>query len=52
MASGAFSHPRGAIALGDVVESEEALAATGMRGTQGLLAQGRQRLTPTLMVNV
>jgi hypothetical protein len=37
--------------LCDVVEGKEALAAAGMRGSQGQAAQIRQRLTPALMVN-
>lgn len=52
VASRAFSHPRGTIAQGDLVKSEEALAAASVRGTQGLLAQLHRRLAPAFVVNV
>ena len=52
MTTGAFGHARGAIASGDVVKGEKPLAAPGMRGIQGLLAQVRHRLAPTVMINV
>jgi hypothetical protein len=42
---------RRAGALCDVVEGKEALAAAGMRGSQGQAAQIRQRLAPAFMIN-
>lgn len=47
----ARGHLGGTVTQGDVVKSEEALAAASMRGIQGLLAQVRHRLAPTAMVN-
>jgi hypothetical protein len=42
---------RGAGALGNVVKGKETLAAAGMHGGEGHLAQIRLRLAPTGMVN-
>ena len=41
----------GAGPLCDVVEGKEALAAAGMRGSQGQAAQSRQRLAPAFVIN-
>jgi len=51
MAAGACCDVRGASTLCDVVEGKEALAAAGMRGSQGQAAQIRQRLSPAFMIN-
>jgi len=51
VAADARCHMHGAIPLCDVVEGKEALAAAGMRGSQGQAAQIRQRLAPTFMIN-
>jgi hypothetical protein len=50
--SGAFANRRGTTAFGDLVQRQEAFAAAGMWGTQGQIAQIRNRLAPALMVNV
>ena len=42
---------RGASAFSDVVQGKETLAAAGMCGTQGQVAQVSLGLPPTLMVN-
>ena len=51
MTPGAFGHARGAITPGNVVKGGKSLPATGMNRAQGLLAQVRHRLAPTVMVN-
>ena len=50
-ATRAFRHRRGAVTLRDLMQSKEALAAPRMSGTQGQLAQIRQRLAPAPMIN-
>jgi hypothetical protein len=50
--SGAFGNRRGTTACGDLVQCQEAFAAARMGGTQGLIAQIRNRLAPALMVNL
>ena len=42
--SGAFGNRCGTTAFSDLVQSQEAFAATGMRGAQGQMAQIRNRL--------
>jgi hypothetical protein len=37
--------------LGNLVQRQEAFATAGMGGTQGQMAQIRNRLVPALMVN-
>lgn len=51
MAASARCDVCGAGALCDVVQGKEALAAAGMRGSQGQAAQIRQRLAPAFMIN-
>jgi hypothetical protein len=50
--SGAFGNRRGTTAFGDLGQRQEAFAAAGMGGTQGQMAQVRNRLAPALMVNL
>jgi len=50
--SGAFSNRRGTTAFGDIMQRQEAFATAGMGGTQGQIAQIRNRLAPALMANV
>jgi hypothetical protein len=50
--SRAFGNRRGTTAFGDLVQRQEAFAAAGMRGTEGQVAQIRNRLAPALMVNL
>jgi hypothetical protein len=50
-AAGPFSDGRGAAPLRDVMQSQQALAAAGMSGTERQAAQVRQRLAPAPMVN-
>jgi hypothetical protein len=47
----AFGNHRGTTAFGDLVQRQEAFAAAGMGRAQGQMAQIRNRLAPTLMVN-
>src|SRR3954452_8150958 len=49
--SRAFANRRGTTACGDLVQRQKAFAAAGMCGTQGQMAQIRNRLVPALMVN-
>ena len=49
--SRAFGNRRGATAFGDLVQCQEAFARAGMCGTQGQIAQIRNRLPPVLIVN-
>jgi hypothetical protein len=49
--SGAFGNRRGTTAFGDLMQRQEAFAAAEMCGAQGQMAQIRNRLAPTLMVN-
>jgi hypothetical protein len=49
--SGAFGNCRGTTALSYFVQRQEAFAAARMCGTQGQMAQIRNRLLPALMVN-
>ncbi len=50
--SGAFGNRRGTTTVGDLVQRQEAVAAAAMGGTQGQIAQIRNRLAPALMINV
>jgi hypothetical protein len=47
-----FGNRRGTTACGDLVQRQEAFAAARMGGTQGQMAQIRNRLVPALMVNL
>jgi len=49
--SRAFGNRRGTTAFGNLVPRQDAFAAAGMRGTQGQMAQIRNRLPPALMIN-
>ena len=49
--SGAFGNRCGTTACGDLVQSQEAFAAAGVRGAQGQMAQIRNRLAPARMIN-
>jgi hypothetical protein len=49
--SRAFANRRGTTTLGNLVQRQEAFATAGMGGTQGQMAQIRNRLVPALMVN-
>ena len=49
--AGVYCDVRGAGPLCNVVEGKEALAAAGIRDSQGQGAQVRQRLTPAFMIN-
>ena len=52
VAAGAHRHLRSAGAFSDLVQSQETLAAAGMRGIEGQLTQIRLRLAPTVVVNL
>src|SRR4051794_35066376 len=49
--SRAFGNRGGTTACGNLVQRQEAFAAARMGGTQGQMAQIRNRLAPALMVN-
>jgi len=49
--SRAFGNRGGTTAFGNLVQRQEAFAAARMGGTQGQMAQIRNRLAPALMVN-
>jgi hypothetical protein len=49
--SRAFGNRPGTTACGDLVQRQEAFAAARMGGTQGQMAQIRNRLAPAPMVN-
>ena len=49
--SGAFGNRRGTTTFRDLVQRQEAFTAAPMGGTQGQMAQIRNRLVPALMVN-
>ena len=49
--SRAFGNRRRTTAFGDLVQCQETFAAAGMRSSQGQMAQIRNCLAPTLMVN-
>jgi hypothetical protein len=51
VAARARRHLRGAGAFSDIMQSQETLAAAGMRGIEGHLTQIRLRLAPTVVVN-
>src|SRR3954464_3177129 len=52
VAACAHRHLRSAGAFSDLVQSQETLAAAGMRGIEGQLTQIRLRLAPTVVVNL
>jgi len=46
-----MSHLRGAGTLGNIIQRQEALAATAMGGAEDHLTQIRLRLAPAVVVN-